>query len=42
MTEYKRKELEKIKNNPIYFCEKYLGIKLSAWQKLILKNYWKK
>ncbi|MED3792452.1 hypothetical protein P4571_08345 [Niallia alba] len=30
-------EIEKIKKNPVYFVEKYLGVKLSFWQKQYLK-----
>ena len=30
-------ELEKCKNDPVYFAEKYLGAELKQWQKIYLK-----
>jgi hypothetical protein len=30
-------ELEKCKNDPAYFAEKYLGLELLSWQKTYLK-----
>lgn len=30
-------ELDKCKNDMIYFAEKYLGLELTKWQKLYLK-----
>lgn len=30
-------ELEKCKNDPVYFAEKYLGLELLQWQKAYLK-----
>lgn len=32
-------ELEKCKNDIVYFAEKYLGAELTAWQKQVLKFY---
>lgn len=32
------KEIKKIKSNPVYFVEKYFGMKLTLWQKMHLKS----
>lgn len=32
-------ELNKCKNDPVYFVEKYLGFELLTWQKVYLKLY---
>ena len=37
----KKSELNKCKNDIVYFTEKYLGIELMQWQKILLRNYYK-
>jgi len=32
-----KKELDKIKSDPVYFVEKYLDFRLNAWQKSLCK-----
>jgi hypothetical protein len=32
-------ELQKCKDDIVYFAEKYYGVELTAWQKKILKMY---
>lgn len=36
-----RPEIQKLKDDPVYFAEKYLGLELADWQKHVLYAYQK-